>query len=138
MGDAFDIDFVAHEIGHQLNAEHTFNGTKLNCANNRSTQRFEPGSGTTIMAYAGICASDNVQFNSDDYFHTKSIEVIKTFSTIGRGADCGLVENTGNTDPIITEISTNNLVLPVSTPFELEGLVRCIYLEQQRVPLLDP
>jgi len=122
MGDVFDIDFLAHEIGHQLNAEHTFNGIRQSCANNRSTQKFEPGSGTTIMAYAGICGSDNVQFNSDDYFHTKSIEVIKTFSTTGRGSDCGVTENTGNTDPVITEISISNLVLPVSTPFELVGL----------------
>lgn len=66
-GDTFDIDYVAHEMGHQLGANHTFShateGTGVNV---------EPGSGSTIMGYAGI-TSYNVQMNSDDYFTYRSV-----------------------------------------------------------------
>ncbi len=70
-GDNFDIDYVAHEIGHQVGANHTFafstEGTGVNS---------EPGSGTTIMGYAGITGSNNVELHSDPYFHYHSIDQI--------------------------------------------------------------
>lgn len=71
QGDTFDIDYVAHEIGHQMGANHTFafgtEGTNVNA---------EPGSGTTIMGYAGITGPDDVQAHSDPYFHYHSINQI--------------------------------------------------------------
>ncbi|WP_046756505.1 reprolysin-like metallopeptidase [Kordia jejudonensis] len=70
-GDTFDVDYVAHEIGHQMGANHTwaFNteGTGVNA---------EPGSGSTIMGYAGITGANNVQQNSDPYFHYHSIKQV--------------------------------------------------------------
>ena len=60
MSDFFDIDYVPHEIGHQMGGNHTWafgsEGTGVNA---------EPGSGTTIMGYAGITGADDVQDHTD-------------------------------------------------------------------------
>lgn len=119
-GDAFYIDYVCHEIGHQFGGNHTFN----NCSGNENpSTSFEPGSGSTIMAYAGICGTaNNVQFRSDDYFHVGSLEEIFTFSRNGNGNTCASTIPTDNEDPVATIVSPFNRVIPISTPFELEGI----------------
>lgn len=120
VGDAFDIDFVCHEMGHQYGAPHTFNGNTGFCGgNNREpSNAYEPGSGTTIMAYAGICAPQNVQSNSDDYFHQKSLQMIWSNVTTG-ASTCAAQSATGNAAP--TAEAGANYTIPISTPYMLTG-----------------
>jgi hypothetical protein len=84
-GDLWAIDFVAHELGHQFAGNHTFNGTLGNCSggNRNSANSVEPGSGSSVMAYAGICSNDNVQSNSDPYFSQRSFDEITTHTSAG-------------------------------------------------------
>lgn len=117
VGDSFDIDYVAHEMGHQFGGNHTFNGTTGSCGggNRASTRSYEPGSGSTIMAYAGICGAENSQNNSDAYFHGGSIsEILALRNGNGRGET---VTNTTNNTPVVT--SSGNFTIPQSTPFKL-------------------
>ena len=115
IGDPFDIDYVAHEMGHQWGAEHTYNNS---CDGNRvSTSAYEPGSGSTIMAYAGICAP-NLQSNSDAYFHNRSYTQIVNYAVIGAGNTCATTTSSSNTPPIVT-VPTGGFSIPKSTPFEL-------------------
>ncbi len=123
--DAYDVDFVAHELGHQLGANHTFNSQRGSCSgsNRNANTGFEPGSGTTVMAYAGICTPDNVQPNSDPYFHIISLEEINdqmqlVFSNYNPSS-CA-VFSTGNTEPNIE--AGPNYSVPLNTPFVLTAV----------------
>ena len=121
VGDPFDIDYVAHEIGHQFAGNHTFNSNSGSCSGNRNgSTAFEPGSGVTIMAYAGICGSDNVAQNSIAYFHSGSFDEIVDFITTGNGDNCAEATSTGNLPPTI-ETYTNNFSIPYQTAFKLKG-----------------
>ena len=137
--DSFYIDYVAHEIGHQFDAEHSFNGTTSACENGRNhVTAFEPGSGSTIMAYAGICAQENLQPNSDATFHAGSIQQIDNFTRgAGNCAELLLVDvdpdpilEKSNSDPTIATIS--NKMIPANTPFILDGKAT----DEDNVPLL--
>ena len=119
IGDPFYVDYVAHEIGHQFNGSHTFNSNLGSCSGNRSTQNaYEPGSGSTIMAYAGICDADNVSNNSDDYFHVRSYQTILSFLQ-GTGGNCAANSPTGNTPPTVDGQPTPQTFFPIQTPFKL-------------------
>jgi len=111
-GDLFDIDYVAHEMGHQLGGNHTFSHSSENSGVN-----IEPGGGTTIMAYAGI-TGDNVQLNSDAYFHYSSINQI--LNTLDAKTTCGVSENiTTNTAPTISPLTPRTI--PKGTAYYLDA-----------------
>ncbi|MCB0635010.1 MAG: proprotein convertase P-domain-containing protein, partial [Lewinella sp.] len=114
VGDAFDVDYVAHEMGHQFGANHTQN----NDCNRRYPYSMEPGSASTIMGYAGIC-SPNVQSNSDAYYHGISLEEIAGYMEGGSGNNCATIVSSANTAPSITQ--EQDYTLPAGTPFVLTG-----------------
>ena len=122
VGDTFYFDYVAHELGHQLGANHTFNGDDGNCdaVSRNDATAMEPGSGTTIMAYPGICASDNVQGQVDLYFHAISIQEIMNNLKQGAGTCAELSPLTVNRN-VPQANAGPDFTIPVGTPFVLRG-----------------
>ncbi len=113
VGDPFDVDYVAHELGHQFGAQHTQNN---NCQRS-ATSAYEPGSASTIMGYAGICAP-NLQSNSDAHFHNHSYNQMRTFTAVGSGDFCATATSSGNNPPSVT-VPFSGFSIPRNTPFEL-------------------
>ncbi len=117
-GESVVVDMIAHELGHQFGAFHTFNSTLNSCGGNRTgNSAWEPGSGTTIMSYSGICGADNVQTFSNDYFHGGSLDQMLDF--VDGGGSCAGTPPAGNPNaPLVS--ATGGFTLPISTPFELD------------------
>ncbi|HEX7294913.1 MAG TPA: zinc-dependent metalloprotease family protein [Pyrinomonadaceae bacterium] len=110
---------VAHEMGHQFSATHTFNaanpGTLCAAQRNASTA-YEPGTGSTIMGYRLNCGAENVN-STDHYFHINSLEQITTYVTMGNGSSCDVATPNGNTIPTVT--TPASFTIPRETPFAL-------------------
>lgn len=118
IGDGFDIDYVAHEMGHEFGGNHTFNNNNDGSCWSNAVQyaAYEPGSGSTIMAYAGICGPDDIQPHSDDYFHAWNLLEIYNATIIG--TTCGTTVPVGNL-PVGLAPFTASYNIPYKTPFEL-------------------
>ena len=120
VGDPYDIDYVAHEVGHQFRGNHTFAAASGACGGNGNLgTSMEPGSGVSIMAYAGICGTNDLAPNSIPYFHTVSFDEVMNFSNSGGGNNCPVKTVTGNHAPVVT--GSANYVIPSNTPFFLTG-----------------
>ncbi len=117
IGDPFDIDYVAHEMGHQFGGYHTQSNSS--CRSGSGNTEVETGSGSSIMGYAGICNA-NVQNNSDDYFAYVNIRDIVTSINSGNGSGCAEVITSGNSGP--TADAGSDYSIPKSTPFKLTGV----------------
>jgi hypothetical protein len=116
VGDPFVVDYSTHEMGHQFGANHTFTFSN----ESGTASQFEPGSGSTIMGYAGITGATDVQPHSDDYFHARSIEQVSDYIKSGTGGGaCAVVTITGNTAPVAN--AGADYIIPKATPFSLTG-----------------
>lgn len=109
VGDNFDIDYVAHEMGHQFGAWHTF----AHGIHSGSIAHMEPGSGSTIMGYAGITSAD-VQPHSDPYFHAVSIFQVQNYV---QTQNCDVNTPITNQPPVITPMA--DVTIPKGTAFAL-------------------
>ena len=110
----FLIDYATHEIGHQFGGNHTFS-----YQNEGTVAQVEPGSGSSIMGYAGITGATDVQPHSDDVFHAITIQQVTQNIKTGTGSSCAVVTNTGNNVPVVAALT--DYTIPKSTPFMLTG-----------------
>lgn len=112
---------MAHEIAHQFAVGHSWNNCPSSIGQLAPGSAYEPGSGSTIMSYAGSCGSQNIQFDSDDYYHVGSLQEYINYTREGNASGCATLEPTDNTEPMLNVSYNNGFFIPVRTPFELRG-----------------
>jgi hypothetical protein len=111
---AYTVLVMAHEVGHQFGAQHTFNS---NCSPERY-HGYEPGIGSTLMSYASPRSCDSYQMLPDPYFHTRTLDEIETYLL---GNYCATEISTGNHRPQNVIAQGNGLTIPKETPFQLSA-----------------
>lgn len=115
-----DYFVMIHEMGHQMGSGHVFNSEAGGCSGNSSaTSAYEPGSGTSIMCYNGVCAADNVGPAATDYYHTYSLDAMTTLIS---ALNCG-TDSLGTNPAIQIPQISGTYYIPRYTPFELEAPV---------------
>lgn len=120
-GPVFDMT-VAHEIGHQFSATHSFSANTGGCSGNvTGTTAWETGGGSTIMAYAGTCTGLAYQSNSDSYFHGGNLAQMSSFLLTGTGSSCATLAPLVNALPLLNKIAYT-YTIPRNTPFKLRAL----------------
>jgi hypothetical protein len=112
QGDNFDIDYVVHEVGHQLGANHTFSMSNEGTGVNK-----EPGSGITIMGYAGITSQDLAPHSIASYHQASIAQIQANLLTKTCAVTTSITAN--NATPVVAAVS--NYTIPKSTPFALTG-----------------
>lgn len=120
VGNQFE-GILMHELGHQFSASHTWNGNTGGCSPGQlsTTSSYEPGSGSTIMGYAGLCGSQNVQTQRDLYFHQRSLEQMWNHVSVGIASSCPQFVSIPNAAP--TADAGPNYTIPRRTPYKLVG-----------------
>lgn len=113
---------LSHEIAHQYAVSHSWSNCPSSMGQLASGSAYEPGSGSTIMSYAGACGNQNIQFNPNIYYHARSIEQFFLFSRQGTGNTCATPIPVNNSDPNLTLPYSNGFFIPISTPFELTAV----------------
>lgn len=112
QGDNFDIDYVVHEVGHQLGGNHTFSNSNEGTGVNK-----EVGSGITIMGYAGITSQDVAPHSIDIYHQATIAQIQANLATKTCPVTTGISAN--NATPVVAAVA--NYTIPKSTPFALTG-----------------
>ncbi len=118
QNDPFVVSIVAHEMGHQMGGNHTMSV----CHNVNPGTAYEPGSGSTIMSYAGICGGNaNIVGDADDYYFNHSLNEMYNYMHLANGDGCAEKIPVENTTPEINIPFGNNFYIPIRTPFELDA-----------------
>ncbi|MEZ4986436.1 MAG: M12 family metallo-peptidase [Saprospiraceae bacterium] len=108
-----------HEVAHQFAVAHSWANCPSSLGQLASDSAFEPGSGTTIMSYAGSCGNQNVSFDNDDYYHGHSVVQFQEYTRENNAGVCATVIETGNTEPTLSLPYSDGFYIPIATPFEL-------------------
>ncbi|MDM8528160.1 M12 family metallo-peptidase [Anaerolineales bacterium HSG24] len=125
INDPFDVDYVSHEIGHQFGGLHIYNAINIaNCTTRNASKAYEPASGSTIMGYTGTCTdefhSQDLQPNSDPYFHTANFEDMVDFlNNPYEGDACAIKSDSDNKIPTVS--AGFDHTIPANTQFVLTG-----------------
>lgn len=113
---------MAHEIGHQFSAGHTWSNCPPSLGQLASSSAFEPGSGNTIMSYSGACGSQNIPGGRFTNFHVGTLQQVYNFTHFGPGASCLDTVLIDNTTPELELKYTDGFTIPISTPFKLDAV----------------
>lgn len=115
------LRIMAHEIAHQFAVSHSWNNCPGSEGQRASGTAFEPGAGTTIMSYAGLCGSQNIG-GDEAYYHVGSLEQFLTYTRETGARACATVVETDNFTPQVTLDYPDGFFIPVGTPYRLEGI----------------